>query len=89
MLQVVGLLLQGLRLYQGLIVVAALMTWLPGASSSALGQVIRRFTQPYLSLFDRLIPSMGGLSFSAVAGVFVLELAQRGLITLAMGLGVR
>ena len=89
MLQVVALLLQGLRLYQGLIVVSALMSWLPGAYNSALGQLLQRVTQPYLSLFDRIIPSMAGVSFSAVAGVFVLELAQRGLITLAMGLGVR
>ncbi|CUS26488.1 Uncharacterized membrane protein YlmG [Paucilactobacillus oligofermentans DSM 15707 = LMG 22743] len=72
---------QLLQLYMILIVVWALMTWFPGASQSKLGIFINRLVEPYIRLFD-FIPSLGGIGFSPLIALLVLQLAQYGVSAL-------
>ncbi|OYQ65874.1 YggT family protein [Aerococcus sp. 1KP-2016] len=65
--------------YTLVLVVYALLSWFPGARDSRFGQLIERLAYPYLSFFDNLIPSIGGVSFSVLIGVVVLQLASNGL----------
>ena len=58
------------------------MSWFPNARESQLGRWVSRLAEPYLEIFDRILPSVGGISFSVIAGIFVLQLAQRGLMVL-------
>lgn len=67
--------------YIFLIVVYALMSWLPGAYQSRLGQLIGRLVEPFLSYFDFL--QFGGLGFGPVAGIIVLTLVQYGLTAIS------
>jgi len=60
-----------------LIVVYALMSWLPGAYQSRLGQFIGRLVNPFLSYFDRI--ALGPLGFGPVVAIIVLTLVQYGL----------
>ncbi|MGO2695590.1 MAG: YggT family protein [Bavariicoccus seileri] len=68
--------------YSLLLVVYALMSWLPGARDSKLGEWVEKLVRPYLEIFDRVIPSIGGIGFSVMAGVIFLQLVQRGLYIL-------
>lgn len=70
------------QLYSTLLVIYALMSWLPGARESQIGQIINRLVRPYLDIFDRYIPSIGGISFNVIIALLVLNLIQRGLINL-------
>lgn len=70
--------------YSWILIIYVLMTWLPGAMQSRFGQVIVALVRPYLDIFDQIIPSIGGLSFSALIGLLVLNLAKRGLLAIFM-----
>lgn len=81
MLNLVGVIFQvlnwALSAYILLIVVYALMSWLPGAYQSRLGQFVGRLVNPFLSYFDRI--ALGPLGFGPVVAIIVLTLVQYGL----------
>ena len=72
--------------YQTLIFVYILMSWfpLPGFLSELRG-VIGTFTEPYLSVFRKLIPSFSGLDFSPIIAIIVLGFIQRFVVGLLLG----
>lgn len=74
------------RIYSLLLVAYALMSWLPGARDSQLGRLIQKLVRPYLDIFDRFIPSIGGISFNVIIALFVLNFIQRGLIYIIINL---
>ena len=65
--------------YTLVLVIYALLSWFPGARDYKFGQIIDRLAYPYLSFFDSILPSLGGISFSVIVGVLVLQLASNGL----------
>ncbi|WP_251547015.1 YggT family protein [Limosilactobacillus caecicola] len=76
-----------INLYVFLIVIWCLLSWFPGASQSGLGRFLDRIVRPYLEIFERIIPPLGGISFAPVVAVFVLWLAQYGVRMLGALLG--
>ncbi|MCM0598787.1 YggT family protein [Periweissella fabalis] len=68
-----------IQIYTWLIIANALMSWLPGAYQSKLGRIITRLVQPFLDIF-RFIPTLGGIDFSPLIAIIVLEMAQQGLL---------
>ncbi|MDT7014772.1 YggT family protein [Levilactobacillus namurensis] len=84
MLSLVGVIFKVLNwcisAYILLIVVYALMSWLPGAYRSRLGQFVGRIVNPFLSYFDRI--ALGPLGFGPVVAIVVLTLVQYGLYAL-------
>lgn len=64
--------------YSTLLVVYALMTWLPNAMYSKFGQFIARLVEPYLNVFRRIIPSVGMVSFSVLFAILFLRLVEYG-----------
>lgn len=79
--QIVRLLLTLINVYSTLLAVYALLSWFPQAYATKLGQWIRRLCDPYLSYFDRF--QFGGLSFSVILGIFVLQLLSQGIVAIA------
>lgn len=67
-------------LYSMVLVIYALLSWLPGAYESRLGQLIIKISRPYLDFFDRYVPSFGGISISVLVGILVLNLIRNGLM---------
>ena len=45
--------------------------------SDAILSFLREVTEPYLRLFRRFLPSFGGLDFSPLIAIIVLQLAAR------------
>lgn len=83
--QLYSLITNVFNVYQFLIVVWCLMSWLPmGASGfvedlrSALGTLVT----PYLGIFRRIIPPMGGIDFSPVVAILALSLIERLVLSL-------
>lgn len=71
-----------LDLYEWLIVIWALLTWLPGAAQSKLGLWLRKLVEPFLGIFDRIIPPIFGLSFSPIWAFLVIGLVKQLIVRL-------
>ncbi|CAH1854357.1 YggT family protein [Convivina intestini] len=65
-----------IQFYSFLIVVFALMSWLPGAANSWLGREISRVVVPYLRLF-RFIPTVASIDFSPIIALLVLQFVMK------------
>jgi YggT family protein len=58
------------------------MSWIPGARESQIGQFLGSICEPYLEQFRKFIPPIGMFDFSPIVAIFVLKLAQVGLISI-------
>lgn len=79
----IGILLIITRLidaYSWVIVIWAILSWVPMSSSASLVQDIRevldRLVSPYINLFRRYIPPFGGIDFSPMVALIVLEIVR-------------
>ncbi|MEH1889632.1 MAG: YggT family protein [Nostoc sp.] len=69
-----------IQIYTVLLIIRVLLTWFPTINwynqpFSALSQI----TDPYLDLFRRIIPPLGGMDFSPMLAIILLQLLS-GLI---------
>lgn len=69
-------------IYNILIIIYVLSSWLPQLRQSALGIVLGKIVEPYLSVFRRFIPPIGMIDLSPIVALFALPFVQRGLIFL-------
>ncbi|MGX7109312.1 YggT family protein [Facklamia miroungae] len=70
------------RVYQWVLILYALLSWLPGARESSIGHLITRLASPFLDIFDRFIPPIGPISINVIIALFTLSLIERGVISL-------
>ncbi|MDO4926711.1 MAG: YggT family protein [Turicibacter sp.] len=82
MVQIILLFRAILGIYQTLIVVYVLMSWIPESRSTQLGRTIGGLVEPYLSIFRRIIPPIGMIDISPLIAFIVLNLAMQGLINI-------
>lgn len=68
------------RIYSILLAAYALISWFPGGYQSSIGRFLGKVCEPYLSLFDRLKLNFGGLDFTIIVAILILNLASQGLI---------
>lgn len=83
-----------LNLYFVLLIVRILLSWFPNLDwSNPLLSTLGQLTDPYLNLFRSLIPPMGGIDFSAILAILLLQFVTRGVeaaaysIAMASGYG--
>ncbi len=72
------------QIYGALLLVRVLLTWFPNISwynqpFSALSQI----TDPYLNLFRSIIPPLGGMDFSPMLAILLLQFVGSNLGKLA------
>jgi uncharacterized protein YggT (Ycf19 family) len=69
------------QFYIILIIAYVLMSWLPmnGAAIQDIYRVIGSLVEPYLGLFRRFIPPMGGMDFSPIVAILLLQFGVRWL----------
>lgn len=63
-----------------LIIARVILSWVPVRQGGLLYDVVAvldSVTGPYLNLFRRIIPPMGGVDFSPVIALLALNLAER------------
>lgn len=75
------LLLSVCDIYVGIIIIYILMSWLPNHNQGWIGDIYRalgRICDPYLNLFRRIIPPIGGmLDISPILAIIVIQLLGR------------
>lgn len=69
------------RVYDLLIVVWCLMSWVPrgvgNGGVDAFRDALGTLVEPYLNIFRRFIPPVSGIDFSPIVAIFALELIER------------
>lgn len=66
-----------IQIYSIILVVYALLSWFPGAPESALGQMVHRLVEPFLSLFKKLPLQLAGLDFTVLVAILLLNFLER------------
>ena len=77
-----------IQLYLVLIFVRILLSWFQTTEwASKVISVLAPVTDPYLNIFRSIIPPLGGIDFSAILAIIVLQLIPQLLIGLLGGGG--
>lgn len=67
-------------IYYFLIIGYILMSWFPNARESQIGELIGKVVEPYLSIFRKIIPPIGGmLDISPILALIALRFIQQGV----------
>lgn len=66
--------------YSLVLIIYALMSWLPGAPDSTLGRFFARLSRPLIEPLNRIIPSIGMLNFTVLIAIILLQLADFAII---------
>ncbi|MEB3100616.1 YggT family protein [Ferviditalea candida] len=70
------------QIYFYMIIVYVLLSWVPNARSSFIGEMLGKLVEPYLTPFRKIIPPIGGMiDISPVIALFALRFVAIGLIT--------
>ena len=67
------------NLYEIIIIVWCIMSWIPrrpGSVLSDVGAVLDKLVVPYVNVFRRFIPPLGGIDFSPVFAVLALSILE-------------
>lgn len=75
--------------YEWLVIIWCFMSWFPlreGSLMYDVAVVIDRIVSPYMNLFRRFIPPLGGMDFSPIVGLFVLSIGERLIFRLLLGM---
>lgn len=72
-----------LQAFQIIIVVWALLSWLPGGQQSGFGQALGRLADLVVAPIRRVLPTIGMFDFSPLVAILLLQVAQYGLISIA------
>ncbi|MEK3885205.1 YggT family protein [Paenibacillus sp. PL2-23] len=71
-----------LEIYSYLIIGYVLLSWFPNARESSIGQLLGRIVEPYIGIFRRFIPPIGGvLDLSPIVALLALRFISIGLIS--------
>lgn len=75
--------------YEWLVIIWCFMSWFPlreGSLMYDVAVVIDRIVSPFMNLFRRFIPPLGGMDFSPIVGLFVLSFGERLIFRLLLGM---
>ncbi|MGN1153550.1 MAG: YggT family protein [Candidatus Gastranaerophilaceae bacterium] len=73
------------NIFYVLIILRIFMSWIPSIDwEQQPVKFVRIVTDSYLTVFQRFVPPLGGLDFSPIIAIIVLQILQ-GIITSAIG----
>lgn len=79
---VLGFVSLALEIYSYLIIGYVLLSWFPNARESFIGQLLGRIVEPYIGIFRRFIPPIGGvLDLSPIVALLALRFISIGLLS--------
>jgi YggT family protein len=70
-----------LNIYFALLIIRILLSWFPTVNwMNPPFSILSQLTDPYLNLFRSIIPPLGGIDFSPILAIFLLQIVS-GLFT--------
>lgn len=71
-----------MNIYSWLIIIYVLMSWIPNARESGLGQMLGQIVEPYLEPFRKIIPPIGMIDISPIVAILALQIAEAGVVAI-------
>lgn len=76
------------QIYLYMIIAYVLLSWIPNARDSFVGELLGKICEPYLGIFRRFIPPIGGmLDISPIVALIALQFVIRGIKAIVSMLG--
>nr|WP_281888092.1 YggT family protein [Paenibacillus sp. YYML68] len=76
-----GYILTLIEIYQYVLIAYVLLSWLPSARESFIGEMLGKLCEPYLGIFRKFIPPIGGMiDISPIVALIALRFIGQGLI---------
>ena len=73
------------NIYNLLVLIWCILSWIPaGGFIDDLRGAIGALVEPYLSVFRRIIPPLGGVDFAPIIAMFVLDGIRRLVINILL-----
>ncbi|MGF9712907.1 MULTISPECIES: YggT family protein [Paenibacillus] len=70
-------------IYQYVLIAYVLLSWLPNARESFIGEFLGKLCEPYLSIFRRFIPPIGGMiDISPIVALIALRFVGEGIVAI-------
>ncbi|MFB6363815.1 YggT family protein [Paenibacillus elgii] len=70
-----------IQIYQYVLIAYVLLSWLPSARESFIGEMLGKLCEPYLSVFRRFIPPIGGMiDISPIIALIALRFVGEGIV---------
>ncbi|UUZ85573.1 YggT family protein [Paenibacillus sp. P26] len=70
-------------IYQYVIIAYVLLSWLPSARDSFIGEILGKLCEPYLGVFRRFIPPIAGMiDISPIVALIALRFVGEGIIAI-------
>ena len=68
------------QIYFYVLIAYVLLSWIPNARDSFIGEMLGKISEPYLSIFRRFIPPIGGMiDISPIVALFALRFVVMGI----------
>lgn len=67
-------------IYSFMLLLRILSSWVPSMESIYGFQYLMYYTDPYLNLFRKIIPPLGGIDFSPILAFFTLSIVKQVLL---------
>jgi len=78
---VAGYIMTLVEIYRYVLIAYILLSWLPNARDSFIGEILGKLCEPYLSIFRRFIPPLGMIDISPIVALIALHFVGYGLVT--------
>ncbi|WP_176835469.1 MULTISPECIES: YggT family protein [unclassified Paenibacillus] len=76
-----GYILTLIDIYQYVLIAYVLLSWLPSARESFIGEILGKLCEPYLGIFRRFIPPIGGMiDISPIVALIALRFIGMGIV---------
>lgn len=72
--------------YIYIVIARVLLSWVPHDPAQPVIRFIYEITDPVMAPFSRLIPPIGGIDFSPIFVIFVIEIVRKITISLLLGI---
>ena len=69
------------QVYTLMLFARILSSWIPELRDSKIMQFIAFYTDPYLDLFRKIVPPLGGIDFSPILAFIALSLFERFILS--------
>nr|WP_230633149.1 YggT family protein [Paenibacillus athensensis] len=69
-----------MEIYYFMIIGYILLSWVPSARDSFIGELLGKAVEPYLSPFRRIIPTLGFIDLSPIVALIALRFVVGGLL---------
>ncbi|WP_375790221.1 YggT family protein [Paenibacillus agricola] len=74
-----------IQIYTYMLIAYVLLSWLPAAKESFVGEILGKLCEPYLSIFRRFIPPIAGvIDISPLVALIALNFVGQGIAAILL-----